>query len=141
MKKLILFLFSALSLILVTACSDDSDLDFNYEIADCVQVQLSADISGANCISSGQALQGELTQVKGLIILKKIKSGTTVLDIIVVKGIDGKEYSSCSTEFNKNNVGKMIIFSGLTYGPSASAFYYYIPSGGFLKVTELWLKK
>ena len=97
MKKLILFLFSALSLILVTACSDDSDLDFNYEISDCEQVQLSGDISGENCISSGQALQGELTQVKGQIILKKIKSGTTVLDIIVVKGIDGKEYSSCST--------------------------------------------
>ncbi|WP_101688498.1 hypothetical protein [Dysgonomonas massiliensis] len=131
MKKRILYLISAIMLFVGFSCDKNDDVRIKgYE---------KVEVEWQNCISADQQHIMKLKRVEGQIISKEIDSGNFSLTLIVTS--DGEEYIPCDSDFLDENIGAHIIFSGDTYGTDPLALYIYVAEGGFLKPTELWIKK
>lgn len=127
---IVLFLSTGLFL---TSC--DSDDDFNIENFK----EVSLEGEDFSCISEEQNELGKVTKLSGEIIFHKVKDTDT--EIVLIKDNKGLTYEPCGLPKEDEKKGLKIIFSGTNYGGDPAAYYAYTPTGGFLKLTSLWIHK
>lgn len=128
----VILLFISVALFF-TSC--DNDDDFNIE--NFKEVSLKEE--DTSCILKDQAELGKVTKLSGVIVFLKVKDTDT--DIVLIKENKGLTYEPCGLPKEYKKEGLKIIFSGINYSPSPAAFYAHTPSGGFLKLTNLWVQK
>lgn len=117
-----------------TSCDSDDD-DFNLD--NFKEVSLQGE--DTSCITEGQEELGKVSKLSGEIVFHKVKDSDT--EIVLIKDNKGLTYIPCGLPKEYEEKGLKIIFSGTKYGPDPAAFYAYTPTGGFLKLTNLWVHK